>query len=600
MNLDTMQQLRRQALPAIAASAGITLSAEQSRALDAVLAALGQPGSRRAIGLFGPRGSGKTTLLKALSRDDAQAQRILPHRRIVCALINAANLPSDLAPWQRLVFGALDKLAQQPGAPAAVHTLRNQLEEVVRLELDDDASATLAVAAFAHRMRASFAGLIHSAITLSDATFVVAIDHLDRAKPEDAAQLLEAAKYFLSAQNCATLICADEAELIRKLGDANVLRAWLTDRVELRPSKRPASPANAPTRLPQAPPPTAPSDIPRPCAQLFAEMLGSDRYAIERAEEYWRAAMRGLAKRMADGQRADVSDVMLAKLCVLRVLSPALFDAVRLDAPALAALERRARAQPFADESHGDWAAALAHNPRLNRLFASAPSFIGVETRHLATALRLVYAGDKSSAQQTQPPAAASATGEARPAAPASAAAAALAAARAIARGLHRSHQRSSAAATSPAPFWALISVAAGVFVVDRLVKAAVQFGEGSRGGAAALGGLIRLQPPTEVGLLDTGLGIAVTLAGLALCMLMMAFVGHRADGLRPKAYGLIVGGLAAHLFDRLTWGAAMNYLHIPNLPTFNLAHLAALAGAILLAFAILTDARSRHKRSAP
>lgn len=599
---DTLQRLRGQTPPAIAAPPGIELSTEQNQALDAVLAALDQPGLRRAIGLFGPHGSGKTMLLKALCKDGLYARRTPQHRKVVCAPINAANLPTDLAPWQRLIFGALDKLAQQPGAPPTVQELRTELEEVVQHEANDDASATLAAAAFAHHMRAAFAGLIHSAITLSNATFVVAIDHLDKATPESAIQLLEASKYFLNAQNCTTLICADEAELVQKLGDADALHAWLTGRIELRMSERPAhgeAAAISPPRLPQTPPRPVASDIPHPCVQLFTETLGNDRYAIECAGDYWRAAMRALTKRNAEGYRTDVSGVMIAKLCALRVLSPSLFDAIRLDAPALTTLERRARMQTPAYESHDEWAEALAHDPRLTQLFATAPSFIGIETRHLATALRLVHMGDEEPIHQTQSLAAKPVAGDvklARTAAPAIAAPATQPVTQPVELNRPRPHQR-VASTTSSAPIWTLISVAAGVFIVDRLAKMAVQSVEGFRTGTSALGGLIQLQPPPEVNLINTGLSIGIALAGLALCILIAAFAGRRASGTRAKAYGLIAGGLAANLFDHVTSGATMNYLHIANLPAFNLAHLALLAGAVSLAVAVLTGS-SRDARS--
>ncbi len=583
---DTLQQPRGQTPPAIAALPGIELSVGQNQALDAVLAALDRPGLRRAIGLFGPHGSGKTTLLNELCKGGLHARRTPQHRKVVCAPINAANLPTDLAPWQRLIFGVLDKLAQQPGAPATVYELRAELEEVVQLEANDDASATLAAAAFAHHMRAAFAGMIHSAITLSNATFVVAIDHLDKASSESIAQLLEASKYFLNAQHCATLICADESELIQKLGDAEVLRAWLTDRVELRMSERPTHrrvAVAAPPRLPQASPRPVAADIPPLCAQLFTEILGNDRYALERAGEHWRAAMRALARRNAEGYHTDVSGVMIAKLCALRVLAPGLFDAVRLDAPALTALERRARLQNPAHDHYDEWAEALARDPRLTRLFTGAPSFIGVDTRHLATALRLVHAGDEATVRQTKPLAAKPAESGVK----------------LVNLNRLRLHRQPSSAA-SPAPMWTPVAVAAGVFIADRLIKMAIQSVEGLRTGAPALGGLIGLQPPPAANLLDIGLTIGITLVGLALCVLIAIFAGRRVDDRRATAYGLLAGGLFANLFDHLTYGAAMNYLHVANLPVFNLTHLALLAGAALLAVAVLTDSsHAAHRRDA-
>jgi lipoprotein signal peptidase len=333
--------------------------------------------------------------------------------------------------------------------------------------------------------------------------------------------------------------------------------------------------------------------------QLLTETLGNDRYAIERAGDYWRSAMRALAKRNAEGYRTDVSGVMIAKLCALRVLSPGLFDAIRLDAPALTRLERWARMQTPAYESRDEWAKALAHDPRLTKLFATPPSFIGVETRHLATALRLVHTGDEELTRQTQSLAAKPVASEVKgtgTAAPAIAAPTNQPIARPIEP--NRSHRRKRpASAAAPAPIWTLTSVAAVVFIVDRLAKMAVQSVEGFQTGTTLFGRLVYVQPPPEASLMDTSLAIGVELVGLALCILIAAFAAKQADGARAKAYGLIVGGLAANLFDRVTFGATMNYLHLANLPVFNLAHLALLAGAVLLTFAVLTgsprDARS-------
>lgn len=571
--------------PLTATPLGITLSAEQDRAMEAVLATLDQPGLRRAIGLFGLPGSGKTTLLKALCKDGAHARHTPQHRKVVCALINAANLPTDLAPWQRLIFGALDKLAQQLGVPDTVQALRNELEEVVQLEANDDASAMLAAAAFAHHMRAAFAGLIHSTITLSNATFVVAIDHLDAATPESVAQILEASKYFFNAQNCATLICADEARLIQKLGGADALRAWLTDRIELKTHRQPtrseAAALAAPTQTSSPQPRPIASDIPQPCVQLLTETLGPDRYAVERAGDYWRAAMRALAKRSAEGYRTDVSGMMIAKLCALRVISPSLFDAIRLDAPALAALERRAHMQDSAAEGRDEWSEAIRHDARLTRLFAASPSFIGVETRHLATALRLVYGSDETPTDSVP-------ARTARPTAMLSVAEVAAPTTRPAGRPIESSQarqRRQIAAPASLAPIGMLLTVAASAFIVDRLAKIIIQSAS-----ATTSSGLIRLQLRPEVSLIESGLAVGLSLAGLALCCLMAAFAARQQLGdARAKAYGLIAGGLTGNLFDYATSGATINYLHVADLPAFNLAHLALLAGAILLAIAVLT-----------
>jgi lipoprotein signal peptidase len=595
---DTLQRQRGNGATTITT---VELANEQTQALGEVLNLLDQPASRKAIGLFGPRGSGKTTLLIELARDGVRGPRTPQHRKVVVATINAANLPRDLAPWQRLIFATLDKLAQQPGASSTINDLHAELQELVQHEQNNDESATLAAAAFAHHFRAAFAGLVHSAITLSNATFVVAIDHLDKTTSENAAQLLEATKYFLNAQNCSTLICADEAALLALLGEDGraMLYKWMSARVDVHPFALPAASAPSQSATPRvdalraaAPPRPIASDIPQPSVQIMTEALGSDRYAIERAGDYWRAAMRSLAKRNADGHHTNVNGQTIAKLCALRLLSPALFDAARFDAPLLTTLERRARSASLSD-TKDEWVETMARDARLVALFKTAPSFIGVETRDLATALRLVQTGDAEATPTASAATSARNTAHvigASAAVPTNASVTTADAAKTIASPQPR-RQAQPATVSVPAAVWTIVSVAAGAFIVDRLVKLFAQTN------AAAPGSLIRLEPASVQNLLNNGLAIGAELIGLALCVLIVAFWGRQhKSGAYSAAFGLIIGGLAANLFDRIAYGSVMNMLHVGNLPVFNLAHVALLAGALLLAFAILTGKAGREQ----
>lgn len=597
---DTLQRQRGNSATAITA---VELANEQTQALGEVLNLLDQPASRKAIGLFGPRAGGKTTLLIELARDGVRGPRTPQHRKVVVATINAANLPRDLAPWQRLIFATLDKLAQQPGASSTVNDLHAELQELVQHEQNNDESATLAAAAFAHHFRAAFAGLVHSAITMSNATFVVAIDHLDKTTSENAAQLLEATKYFLNAQNCSTLICADEAALLTLLGEDGraTLYKWMSARVDVRPFALPAAAQPSPPATPRvdalraaAPPHPIASDIPQPSVQIMTEALGSDRYAIERAGDYWRAAMRSLAKRNADGHHTNVNGPMIAKLCALRLLSPALFDAARFDAPLLTTLERRARSASASD-TKDEWVETMARDARLITLFKTPPSFIGVETRDLATALRLVQTGDAEAAPASvaAPQRNAVHVIGASPATSATASATIAEPVITSAPGSHPHLRRQTQSVSVPAAVWTIVSVAAGAFIVDRLVKLLAQ----TNVNGMLLGGVIHLEPASAQNLLNNGLAIGAELIGLALCILIVAFWGaQRKSGAYAAAFGLIIGGLAANLFDRIAYGSVMNMLHVGSLPVFNLAHLALLAGALLLAYAILTDKAGREQ----
>lgn len=617
---DTLQRLRRQQLSKTSDSGSppnIELGLEQAHALGDILAILDQPASRKAIGLFGRRGSGKTVLLTEIAQDSLRSHRTPQHRKVVCAVVNAANLPTDLAPWQRLIFATLDKLAQQPGASTTINDLRAELQELVQHEANNDDSATLAAAAFAHHLRAAFAGLVHSAITLSNTTFVVAIDHLDKTTAENATQLLEASKYFLNAQNCATLICADEPALLDNLGGdgRGTLGAWLTSRVELRREDWPTTlhvttmHTREPIQIEASPVQTASkpasSDIPQPCMQVFAEALNNDRYAIERAGDYWRSAMRALAKRNADGYGANVTGIVIAKLCAVRVLSPGLFDAIRFDAPALVTLERRARTLHVASEGHDEWTEALTRDPRLTALFKAPPSFIGLETRDLATALRLVQTGDSEINQVhslMSKPASSRTTILGAPASSASASLASVPSATTMSSAAPTMPtaaatprpRRESRPVAMPSAVWSLVSIAAGAFILDRLIKMAVQ------SGVTLFGGMIQLQPPVNANVINNGIAIGAELLALALCALIVLFTGRRLTGARAAGFGLILGGLAGNLFDRLVHGATMNYLHVANLPVFNLAHAALLAGVICLLYAMVANSPgSEHGRDA-
>lgn len=556
------------------AALDVQLAGEQSQAMQSLLGALDLPAGRKAIGLFGARGSGKSTLIAQLDKG-LRSPRTPAHRRVVCTAINAGNLPSDIAPWQRLIFATLDKLAQQPGATSTIDDLRDELNELVQHEQNNDDSATLAAAAFAHHFRAAFAGLINSTITLSNSTFVIAIDNLDKCGADSAMQLLEASKYFLNAQNCATLIAADETALTGKLGDEGreLLYGWLTNRIDLLAGafKQPAAQTEQP-RVTKSPKPLS-SDIPQASVQVLTSALGDDRYGIERAGDYWRSAMRGLAKRNADGHRSSINGPLIAKLSALRVLSPAMFDAARFDAPLLGNLERRARSSQRT-ESHDEWAVTMEEDARLSNLFQATPSFIGMEIRDIATALRLVQAGDGETIEMQSAAALPNMTiiGATAGSMPATAS---------EGRSVNRARGASARPQIMTAGIWTILSIAAGVFIIDRLGKMLAQSN-------TLLGGIVR---PESLNLVNNGLAIAAELTGLAICLLIVIFYGAQSRNMaQSTAFGLIIGGMTANLFDRIAYGTVMNYIHIGSLPVFNLAHVAMLAGAAILAYTILAN----------
>lgn len=84
-------------------------------------------------------------------------------------------------------------------------------------------------------------------------------------------------------------------------------------------------------------------------------------------------------------------------------------------------------------------------------------------------------------------------------------------------------------------------------------------------------------------GLVDHPIGIAFV---VGLGILILFRMSHQAIG-RQKEWGIILilaGGLS-NVIDRFIWGGALDYLPFFSISTFNLADVAIIAGALLLAF---------------
>ncbi len=456
-----------------------------------------------------------------------------------CAGLDAARLSGGFAPWQQLILRTLDSLTALAGPSPTIHRLRAELDALAQHEANQDETATLAAAAFAHRFRSSFPDLLQQVVLSSGATFVVVIDHLEAAPAHAVAQLLEASQYFLNGQGCSVLICADEARLSEKLAGSDLLARWLTAQITL--ARHAFNPQPAAAQGTAAPPPA--------CARLFADILGSDYYAIERAGDQWQAATRALSYHQAEGHTIPIPAETLAKLCTLKVISPTLFDAACLDPGILLQLERQAQARESAGLGLNGWSEVLARDPRLMRLFAREPRLAGTHASYLLAALRLIQTGDLAAFRALPEPAH---SGQADPAG-----------------------SRPPQPALTAAPVLVLATLTS--FAADQLARQVAPMHAQAWIGAADL--------------LRTSLSVGVELAGLALCLLLVLFTLKPADRLRGGAFGLLAGGLASLLFDHLRNGAPANYLLIAQLPAFSLAHLAVLAGAAILALAMLRSA---------
>ena len=334
-----------------------SLAPNEARALDQLLAHLDPQGAAAVIGLFGPPSAGKSTLLRAaLEPAPDRKVRTPEHRKVVGLLLDAASTAGDLQPWQSLLLAVIDLLTSNamPGDRKTLNDLRNELGHAIRTSAREDGGAALALAAFTHHFRGAFPRLVQNVFGLSNAVLAVGIDHLDQVAPGVAAELLEAASYFLNAPGCAVVFCADEAALVAKLDQSapeasgqDLLRKWLTARVDVR--VEPVAIPNPKAVLPAVQrlsdvSPAGTADVPPACMQIISGALQPNKHLIGVAVDNWRNGMRAVVKRAEDGLHSSISSTAMAKLVTLRALSPQLFDAARYDARMLVALERQARA----------------------------------------------------------------------------------------------------------------------------------------------------------------------------------------------------------------------------------------------------------------
>ena len=145
--------------------------------------------------------------------------------------------------------------------------------------------------------------------------------------------------------------------------------------------------------------------------------------------------------------------------------------------------------------------------------------------------------------------------------------------------------------------YWRLLSIAAAVLAADQASKAwiAARLPFNTYGaGSGAITVVPRLLYIVHVG--NTGAawsilsGRSILLAGLAAATLVAIFIGRKALGLgaaRAQAYfGLMCGGIAGNLVDRLTHGHVVDFLdfHFGSYvyPTFNVADSAICVGVAL------------------
>ena len=139
--------------------------------------------------------------------------------------------------------------------------------------------------------------------------------------------------------------------------------------------------------------------------------------------------------------------------------------------------------------------------------------------------------------------------------------------------------------------------VAAATVAVDQAVKALVR-STIDRGDAADLVLGIKIvnvrNSGIAFGMLEGGGALLVIFAVLALTALLVFFFRHRERPLVWLPTGLLIGGAAGNLIDRVSEGSVTDFIDFPAWPAFNVADIAITFGVLSLLY-VLEGPPARH-----
>jgi signal peptidase II len=97
-------------------------------------------------------------------------------------------------------------------------------------------------------------------------------------------------------------------------------------------------------------------------------------------------------------------------------------------------------------------------------------------------------------------------------------------------------------------------------------------------------------------GLASGGGVVLVIFAALALAALLIFFARHRGRPLVWLPTGLLIGGAAGNLIDRVAEGSVTDFIDLPLWPVFNVADIGVTVGMLLLLY-VLEGPPSRAHR---
>lgn len=143
----------------------------------------------------------------------------------------------------------------------------------------------------------------------------------------------------------------------------------------------------------------------------------------------------------------------------------------------------------------------------------------------------------------------------------------------------------SAAGATPRAALVAVVAVAA-----DQASKAIVRAEIGRFEAIDVIPGVTLINTRNSgvaFSLFSGGGPVVVIVAVLALTALLAFFVTHRRRRLVWLPTGLLVGGAAGNLIDRVRDGAVTDFVELPHWPAFNVADMCVTAGVLTLVYVL-------------
>ncbi len=145
------------------------------------------------------------------------------------------------------------------------------------------------------------------------------------------------------------------------------------------------------------------------------------------------------------------------------------------------------------------------------------------------------------------------------------------------------------------------VVVAVATFVADRIAKVLVQTSLEVGERVRVIDGLLELRHVHNRGIafgLFSGAGGIVVLGTLLVGILLFVFLlrVEPEDHLTILGGAFITGGALGNLVDRVQYRYVIDFIHLPNWPTFNIADIGITVGVMLVLLAQFAAMRREHR----